>query len=86
MASLNKVMLIGNLGADPEMRYLPSGEAVANIRIATTDTWKDKDGNKIHTRPDPEKFVPTKVRFTMVQVAAGATYNPNLVPNIPHTN
>ena len=46
MASVNKVILVGNLGADPEIRYLPSGEAVANIRIATTDTWKDKDGNK----------------------------------------
>jgi single-strand DNA-binding protein len=43
---VNKVILVGNLGADPEVRYLPSGEAVANIRIATTDTWKDKDGNK----------------------------------------
>ena len=49
MASVNKVILVGNLGADPEMRYLPSGEAVANLRIATTDTWKDKDGNKQET-------------------------------------
>ena len=46
MASVNKVTLVGNLGADPEMRYLPSGEAVVNLRLATTDTWKDKDGNK----------------------------------------
>ncbi|HMM55134.1 MAG TPA: single-stranded DNA-binding protein [Candidatus Desulfobacillus sp.] len=46
MASVNKVILIGNLGADPETRYLPSGEAVANLRVATTDTWKDKDGNR----------------------------------------
>lgn len=46
MASVNKVILVGNLGADPEVRYMPSGEAVANIRLATTDTWKDKDGNK----------------------------------------
>ncbi len=46
MASVNKVILVGNLGADPEMRYLPSGEAVANLRLATTDTWKDKDGGK----------------------------------------
>ena len=46
MASVNKVILVGNLGADPETRYLPSGEAVANLRLATTDTWKDKDGNK----------------------------------------
>lgn len=44
---------------------------------------KDKDGTKTHTLPNPEKFFPTRVRITMVQVAAGATYNPNLVPNIP---
>ncbi len=42
MASVNKVILIGNLGADPETRFLPSGEAVCNIRIATTEKWKDK--------------------------------------------
>lgn len=42
MASLNKVTLIGNLGADPETRYTTSGDAVTNIRLATTDTWKDK--------------------------------------------
>lgn len=42
MASVNKVILIGNLGADPETRYMPSGEAVTNIRIATTEKWKDK--------------------------------------------
>ena len=46
MASVNKVILIGNLGADPETRFLPSGDAVANIRIATTDNWKDKSGEK----------------------------------------
>src|SRR3954464_8903260 len=42
MASVNKVILIGNLGADPESRFLPSGEAVCNIRIATTEKWKDR--------------------------------------------
>jgi len=42
MASVNKVIIVGNLGRDPETRYLPSGEAVTNISIATTDTWKDK--------------------------------------------
>jgi single-strand DNA-binding protein len=46
MASVNKVILIGNLGKDPEVRYLPSGDAVANISIATTETWKDKAGEK----------------------------------------
>jgi single-strand DNA-binding protein len=45
MASVNKVILIGNLGADPEMRYLPSGEAVANLRLATTDKYKDRNGD-----------------------------------------
>lgn len=42
MASVNKVILIGNLGKDPETRYLPSGEAVTNITLATTEAWKDK--------------------------------------------
>lgn len=44
MASLNKVQLIGNLGRDPEVRYMPNGEAVCNFSIATTDRWKNKDG------------------------------------------
>lgn len=42
MASVNKVILVGNLGRDPETRYMPEGGAVTNIAIATTDTWKDK--------------------------------------------
>lgn len=42
MASLNRVLLIGNLGADPETRYTTAGDAVCTIRLATTDTWKDK--------------------------------------------
>ena len=44
MASVNKVILVGNLGRDPEVRYMPNGEAVCNFSIATTDTWKDKSG------------------------------------------
>ncbi|WP_324780287.1 single-stranded DNA-binding protein [Thiobacillus sedimenti] len=47
MASVNKVILVGNLGRDPEMRYLPSGEAVANLAIATTDKYKDKSGQMV---------------------------------------
>ena len=42
MASVNKVILVGNLGQDPEVRYMPSGGAVTNLRMATTATWKDK--------------------------------------------
>jgi single-strand DNA-binding protein len=46
MASVNKVILIGNLGADPEVRYAPSGSAIANVTLATTRNWKDKNGEK----------------------------------------
>ena len=42
MASVNKVIIIGNLGRDPETRYAPNGDAICNITVATTDTWKDK--------------------------------------------
>jgi hypothetical protein len=45
---------------------------------------KDKKGDKAHTRVDPEKFFPTRIRITMIQVPAGSKYDPNLVPNIPH--
>jgi single-strand DNA-binding protein len=42
MASVNKVILVGNLGKDPETRYAPNGDAICNITVATTDSWKDK--------------------------------------------
>ena len=45
MASLNRVELIGNLGKDPELKYTPSGQAVATFSLATTRKWKDKEGN-----------------------------------------
>ncbi len=44
MASVNKVILVGNLGKDPDSRYLPDGGAVCNFSVATTDKWKDKSG------------------------------------------
>jgi len=44
--SVNKVILIGNLGADPEVRSLPSGGKVVNLRVATTDTWRDKNSGE----------------------------------------
>ncbi|MGI8611199.1 MAG: single-stranded DNA-binding protein [Sphingomicrobium sp.] len=46
MAGVNKVILVGNLGADPEARSLPSGSEVVNLRVATSENWKDKDGNR----------------------------------------
>src|SRR5512133_2669315 len=42
MASVNKVIIVGNLGRDPETRYMPSGDALTSITVATTDSWKDK--------------------------------------------
>ena len=47
MASVNKVILVGNLGRDPEMRTFPSGDRVANVTIATTDRWKDKTSGEM---------------------------------------
>jgi len=46
MASVNKVILVGNLGRDPETRYMPDGAAITNFSIATTEQWKDKSGEK----------------------------------------
>lgn len=45
-AYLNRVNLIGNLGKEPEVRYMPNGDAVANLTVATTEYWKDKNGEK----------------------------------------
>ena len=47
MAGVNKVILVGNLGKDPEVRYLDGGVAVANFPLATTETYKDKTGNRV---------------------------------------
>lgn len=45
MASVNRAIILGNLGNDPDIRYMPSGDAIANLSIATTDKYKDRDGN-----------------------------------------
>ena len=57
MASINKVILVGNLGQDPEVKYMPSGGAVTNISIATTDTWKDKTSGKKQERTEWHRVV-----------------------------
>ena len=46
MASVNKVIVLGNLGKDPDLRHLPNGDAVCNFSLATTESLKDKEGNK----------------------------------------
>jgi single-strand DNA-binding protein len=55
--SLNKVMLIGNLGADPEIRSLQNGQKVANLRIATSESWKDKDSGERKERTEWHRIV-----------------------------
>ena len=45
MAGVNKAILIGNLGKDPELRYTPGGQAVASFPLATSEKWRDRDGN-----------------------------------------
>lgn len=47
MASVNKVIIVGNLGRDPEMRTFPSGDQICNVRVATTDKWKDKQSGEM---------------------------------------
>jgi len=49
---VNKVILVGNLGKDPETRYMPSGSAVTNLRIATTEAWKDKQSGEAQERTE----------------------------------
>lgn len=54
---INKVILVGNLGADPETRYTPSGTAVANIRVATTKAWKDRNSGEQQERTEWHRVV-----------------------------
>jgi len=54
---VNKVILIGNLGADPEVRYMPSGGAVANLRIATSESWRDKQSGEQQERTEWHRVV-----------------------------
>jgi single-strand DNA-binding protein len=55
--SINKVILIGNLGADPETRYMPNGNAVANVSVATTDAWKDRNTGENQERTEWHRVV-----------------------------
>ena len=54
---VNKVILIGNLGADPETRYMPSGGGVTNVRLATTDQWRDKQSGERQERTEWHRVV-----------------------------
>lgn len=54
---INKVILIGNLGADPEVRYTPNGSAVANITVATSESWRDKQSGELQDRTEWHRVV-----------------------------
>ena len=54
---INKVILVGNLGADPDTRYMPSGDAVTNISLATTESWKDKSSGDQQERTEWHRVV-----------------------------
>jgi single-strand DNA-binding protein len=54
---INKVILIGNLGADPETRYMPSGGAVTNVRLATSESWRDKNSGDTQERTEWHRVV-----------------------------
>jgi len=56
MASVNKVILVGNLGKDPETRYMPSGSAVTNLTLATSESWKDKQSGEQQERTEWHKI------------------------------
>ena len=57
MSGINKVILIGRLGSDPEVRYTPSGVAVANFSVATSEEWKDKDSGEKKERTEWHRIV-----------------------------
>ena len=66
---VNKVILIGNVGGDPETRYMPNGNAVTNITLATTDSWKDKQTGQLQERTEWHRVV----LFGKVAEIAGGT-------------
>ena len=71
---INKVILVGNLGADPDTRYMPSGSAVTNLSIATSESWKDKQTGEQKERTATIagllRSSPTRCRCSAVAVAA----------------
>ncbi len=77
MASVNKVILIGNLGKDPETRYAPSGDAICNITLATTDTWRDKASGEKREATEWHRLVGVEAAPTPAGVV-------ELVPRVNH--
>ncbi len=59
---INKVILVGRLGKDPEVRYIPNGGAVANLQVATSESWRDKQTGEI---PEISTLTPRRTRFLL---------------------
>jgi single-strand DNA-binding protein len=66
MASVNKVIIVGNLGRDPETRYSPNGGAICNVRIATTRNWKDKATGE---KPGGDRMAPVVFYDRLAEIA-----------------
>ena len=66
MASINKVILIGRLGRDPEIRYTPNGDAVANFSIATSENWKDKNTGEKKEKTEWHRLVAFRRRAEII--------------------
>ena len=73
--SVNKVIIVGNLGADPEVRALPSGSSVANLRVATSETWNDKSSGERRERTEWHSvsvFAPMAVNYAEAYLRKGS--------------
>ena len=77
MASVNKVILVGNLGRDPEVRYSPEGSAICNLSLATTSQWKDKAS----ARPPAMSATGTGLSATAATISADSTASAARKPN-----
>jgi len=82
--TLNKVMLMGRLGADPEIKYTPNGKAVTTASLATNRVWKDQSGEKVEkteSNPSPPDQIPPEVQSVAEQLSDDAEvvqYNDDL--------
>ena len=81
MASVNKVILIGNLGRDPETRYTTGGDAVTNLNIATSEQWKDKSGEKITCKAGDDVLVvaTAQVKDKLLKHGDNPTHCPRVI-------
>ena len=83
MAGVNKVILIGNLGNDPDMRYMPNGEPVANISIATSETWNDKNTGEKREKTEWHRVVADNIQMLDSRGGGEGSFGGNGSGNYP---